>query len=132
MRICHDTGEFVQTEMVTGEDPVARRLGFASGLERLKVAPLADSYTGHAIEWRIYAENRTKKFLPSPVLLTRFPLPPASATVRVDTGFTEGGTITAFYGPMIAKVITCAGYWINRSSSRVIPIPASSSTFTAV
>ena len=63
---------------------------------------------GHAIECRLYAENPAKMFLPSPGKLNRLALPAPSAQVRIDTGVREGDTITAYYDPMIAKLI-CHG-----------------------
>jgi len=96
------------TEMITGVDLVALQLKLAGGdpldeLDQARIVP-----RGHAIECRLYAENPAKMFLPSPGKLNRLTLPPASAQVRIDTGVREGDTITAYYDPMIAKLI-CHG-----------------------
>jgi acetyl/propionyl-CoA carboxylase alpha subunit len=61
--------------------------------------------TGHAVEARLYAENPQVGFLPSTGPLEHFRLP---ANVRADTGVEEGGAITPFYDPMIAKLIVHA------------------------
>ena len=96
------------TEMITGVDLVALQLKLAGGdpladLDQASIVP-----RGHAVECRIYAENPAKMFLPSPGRLNRLSLPAASAQVRIDTGVREGDTITAYYDPMIAKLI-CHG-----------------------
>src|SRR3546814_12805588 len=61
--------------------------------------------TGHALEARLYAENPRSGFLPSTGPLTRLRLP---ADIRVDSGVEEGGEVTPFYDPMIAKLIVHA------------------------
>jgi 3-methylcrotonyl-CoA carboxylase alpha subunit len=95
------------TEMRTGLDLVGLQIDLARGalepFPQERVVP-----AGAAIECRLYAENPARNFLPSPGRLERFLLPPASPRLRIDTGFTEGDTITVFYDPMIAKVI-CHG-----------------------
>ncbi|MGH8596773.1 MAG: acetyl-CoA carboxylase biotin carboxylase subunit, partial [Gammaproteobacteria bacterium] len=60
---------------------------------------------GHALECRIYAEDPGKRFLPSPGKLECLQLPAETANVRIDTGVRSGDTITAYYDPMIAKLI---------------------------
>ena len=62
--------------------------------------------TGWAIEARVYAEDPSRNFLPSIGRLTRYQAPPESANVRVDSGVAEGGEISMFYDPMIAKLVT--------------------------
>jgi acetyl/propionyl-CoA carboxylase alpha subunit len=93
------------TEMITGEDLVSLQLRLARGerLAHLTQATLAAH--GHAIECRLYAENPDKMFLPSPGKLNILELPPAAAHVRIDTGVRQGDAITAYYDPMIAKLI---------------------------
>lgn len=91
------------TEMVTGRDLVGMQIDLARG----RLAPLEQTAiraNGHAIEARLYAENPSKKFMPSPGRLERF-RPPQDDNVRVDAAYREGDTITPFYDPMIAKVI---------------------------
>jgi 3-methylcrotonyl-CoA carboxylase alpha subunit len=93
------------TEMVTGVDIVGLQLALAVGDGTEDIAALSPSVSGHAIECRLYAENPAKKFLPSPGKLEKFVLPEPNDCIRVDTGFTQGDTITPFYDPMIAKII---------------------------
>jgi 3-methylcrotonyl-CoA carboxylase alpha subunit len=60
--------------------------------------------SGHAIEVRLYAENPARGFLPATGTLHRLHLPRGEA-IRVETGVRPGDTVTAFYDPMIAKII---------------------------
>ncbi|MBI1686112.1 acetyl/propionyl/methylcrotonyl-CoA carboxylase subunit alpha [Caulobacter hibisci] len=90
------------TEMVTGQDLVEWQLRVASG----KPLPLAQDeieLDGWAMEARLYAENPATGFLPSTGPLKHFRLP--EGDVRVDSAVEEGGEVTAFYDPMIAKLI---------------------------
>ena len=59
---------------------------------------------GHAIEVRLYAEDPDKKFFPSPGDLEVY-REPRGEGVRVDSGVTEGDTVTVHYDPMLAKLI---------------------------
>ncbi|MDF2997773.1 MAG: acetyl-CoA carboxylase biotin carboxylase subunit [Xanthobacteraceae bacterium] len=92
------------TEMITGRDLVALQIDLARGA---LAAFAQDEITarGHAIECRIYAEDPTKMFMPSPGPLTVFRPPTGMADVRIDSGYHEGDAVTPFYDPMIAKVI---------------------------
>ncbi|SFS49760.1 acetyl-CoA carboxylase biotin carboxylase subunit [Marininema halotolerans] len=90
------------TEMVTGLDLVHMQLKVAQG-EKLTIEQDDVRIQGHAIEYRVYAED-PDRFLPSPGKLNRF-VPPVMEGVRVDAGVTEGSQITPFYDPMIAKCI---------------------------
>lgn len=91
------------TEAVTGFDLVEWQIEVAAGRE----LPVKDqdriASSGHAIEYRVYAED-PEKFLPSPGKITQLVLPEGEG-VRIDRGYTEGDTVTPFYDPMIAKVI---------------------------
>jgi acetyl/propionyl-CoA carboxylase alpha subunit len=93
------------TEMVTGLDLVALQLRLAMGDPLAELTQDGIAARGHALECRLYAENPSKMFLPSPGRLTRLVLPAEEAGVRVDTGVREGDAITAYYDPMIAKII---------------------------
>jgi acetyl/propionyl-CoA carboxylase alpha subunit len=92
------------TEMVTGLDLVEWQLRVAAG-EPLPLPQQEIGLTGHAVEARLYAESPASGFLPSTGVLEHFQLP---ATVRADAGVTEGGEVTPFYDPMIAKLISHA------------------------
>jgi propionyl-CoA carboxylase alpha chain/3-methylcrotonyl-CoA carboxylase alpha subunit len=92
------------TEAITGVDLVEWQLRIAAG-EPLPLAQHQITATGHAIEARLYAEDSAKGFLPSIGPLTHFVLPEG---VRVDSGVGQGGEITPFYDPMIAKLIAHA------------------------
>jgi len=97
------------TEMITGLDLVEWMIRIAAG-EPLTVTQDDVRLKGWAIECRIYAEDPFRNFLPSIGRLTRF-MPPEDedGLVRVDTGVTEGGEISMYYDPMVAKLITYGG-----------------------
>jgi propionyl-CoA carboxylase alpha chain len=99
------------TELVTGIDLVEQMIRVAAG-ERLLIAQDHVKLRGSAIESRIYAEDPYRNFLPSTGRLVKY-RPPAEGvadgvTVRNDTGVFEGGEISIYYDPMIAKLITHA------------------------
>jgi 3-methylcrotonyl-CoA carboxylase alpha subunit len=93
------------TEAVTGLDLVEWQIRVASG-EPLPLTQDQIKLNGSAIEARLYAENPTAGFLPSTGPLTHFRLP--TQGVRVDASVEEGGEVSAFYDPMIAKLIAHA------------------------
>ena len=100
------------TELVTGVDLVEEMIRVAAG-EKLRLRQSDVKLTGWAVESRIYAEDPYRNFLPSIGRLVTY-RPPAETsrggiTVRNDTGVTEGGEISMFYDPMIAKLVTHAG-----------------------
>ena len=90
------------TEMVTGQDLVEWQLRVASG-EPLPLKQDEIVLDGWAMEARLYAENPVTGFLPSTGKLKHFRLP--EGDVRVDSAVEEGGEVTPFYDPMIAKLI---------------------------
>jgi len=90
------------TEMVTGQDLVEWQLRVASG-EPLPLEQDEITLDGWAMEARLYAENPATGFLPSTGPLTHFRLP--EGDVRIDSAVEEGGEVTPFYDPMIAKLI---------------------------
>jgi 3-methylcrotonyl-CoA carboxylase alpha subunit len=92
------------TEMITGLDLVEWQLRVAAG-EKLPRAQDQLAINGHAVEVRLYAEDPIKGFLPSIGRLERLKLPSTDAHVRVDSGVAEGGDVSMFYDPMIAKVV---------------------------
>ena len=89
------------TEMITGQDLVEWQLRVAAG-EPLPLTQDELTISGAAMEARLYAENPATGFLPSTGPLTHFRLP---GDVRIDTGVAEGGEVSAFYDPLIAKLI---------------------------
>jgi acetyl/propionyl-CoA carboxylase alpha subunit len=92
------------TEAVTGLDLVEWQLRVAAG-EPLPLSQDQIRLNGHAMEARLYAESPSTGFLPSIGALDRFSLP---NTLRIDSGVAQGGAISPFYDPMIAKLIAHA------------------------
>ncbi len=90
------------TEAVTGLDLVEWQLRIAAG-EPLPLSQEEIPLSGHAFEARLYAEDVPKGFLPATGTLTHLRFP---ASARADTGVRSGDTISPWYDPMIAKVIT--------------------------
>jgi propionyl-CoA carboxylase alpha subunit len=114
------------TELITGVDLVEQMIRVANG-EKLSITQDDVTLTGWAIENRLYAEDPYRGFLPSIGCLTRYrppqevaagPLleqgtwqgdaPSGEMAVRNDTGVFEGGEISMYYDPMIAKLCTWA------------------------
>ena len=93
------------TEMITGQDLVEWQLRVASG-EPLPLTQDQITMSGWAMEARLYAENPATGFLPSTGPLTHFRLP--EDMVRIDSAVEEGGEVSPFYDPMIAKLIAWA------------------------
>ncbi|WP_068071881.1 acetyl/propionyl/methylcrotonyl-CoA carboxylase subunit alpha [Novosphingobium lentum] len=94
------------TEEITGVDLVEWQLRVASG-EALPKRQDELSIDGWAMEARLYAEDPAKGFLPSVGRLDHLMLP--EHLIRVETGVCEGGEVSAFYDPMIAKLVCHAG-----------------------
>ncbi|MBL8644982.1 MAG: acetyl-CoA carboxylase biotin carboxylase subunit [Rhodospirillaceae bacterium] len=93
------------TEMVTGLDLVELMIRIAYG-EAIPFKQKDVQLTGWAMESRVYAEDPYRNFLPSTGRLVRYMPPLEGNHVRVDTGVYEGGEISVYYDPMIAKLIT--------------------------
>ena len=96
------------TEMVCGIDIVKWQVRIAEG------APLDFSQKdvkqrGHAIECRVYAEDPSRDFLPTPGLIRKMVLPEGSG-IRNDVGVSEGQEITSDYDPLLAKVVVWDSY----------------------
>lgn len=91
------------TEMITGLDLVEWQIRVAQG----EALPDQDKITlkGHAVEARLYAEDPANDFLPSVGDLVLLNMPKAN---RVDTGVEQGGEVSIYYDPMIAKLIALA------------------------
>ncbi len=92
------------TEFVTGIDLVKEQIKIATGLA-LHLEQKDISFTGHAIECRINAENPNFNFAPSPGKISDLYLPSGGVGVRVDSAVYQGYTIPPYYDSMIAKVI---------------------------
>ena len=92
------------TESITGVDLVEWQLRVAAG-EPVPLTQEQLSINGWAMEARLYAEDPANGFLPSVGRLRHFMLPD---DIRVDTGVEQGGEVSAFYDPMIAKLIVHA------------------------
>ncbi|NVD44737.1 acetyl-CoA carboxylase biotin carboxylase subunit [Qipengyuania atrilutea] len=106
------------TEMITGIDLVEQMIRVAAG-EELAMTQDDIGIDGWAIENRVYAEDPYRGFLPSIGRLVRYepPVEPWASDgakndtrgvggVRVDDGVAEGGEVSMFYDPMIAKLVT--------------------------
>jgi len=98
------------TELITGVDLVEQMIRSAAG-EKLAIKQEDIKLNGWAIESRLYAEDPYRNFLPSIGRLTRYRPPEEGEAengtiVRNDTGVFEGGEISMFYDPMIAKLCT--------------------------
>ena len=98
------------TELITGIDLVEQMIHVAAG-EKLALKQSDVKINGWAIESRLYAEDPYRNFLPSIGRLTRYRPPQEGeqrdkTILRNDTGVYEGGEISMFYDPMIAKLCT--------------------------
>ena len=98
------------TELITGVDLVEQMIRSANG-EKLSMKQKDVTINGWALESRIYAEDPYRNFLPSIGRLVRYRPPaeqtlPNGAIIRNDTGVYEGGEISMYYDPMIAKLCT--------------------------
>jgi propionyl-CoA carboxylase alpha chain len=100
------------TEEITGVDLVEQMIRVANG-EALSFTQADVKINGWSIENRVYAEDPYRGFLPSTGRLIRYNPPEtgtdeSGALIRVDDGVEEGGEVSIFYDPMIAKLITWA------------------------
>jgi acetyl-CoA carboxylase, biotin carboxylase subunit len=89
------------TELVTGIDLVEQQFLVAAG-DPVSFEPAGVRYEGHALEFRVYAEDPVR-FLPSPGVITQWE-EPAGPGIRVDAGYEAGNTVTPFYDPLLAKL----------------------------
>jgi acetyl-CoA carboxylase biotin carboxylase subunit len=95
--------EHAVTEMITGIDLVALQIELAT--KRCLTKHQHDiSRSGHAIQCRIYAENPYENFAPSSGILQLLFLP-LNPFIRIEHDLAQGGTITPFFDPMIAKFV---------------------------
>lgn len=111
------------TEMITGHDLVEWQLRVAAGQPLPVINQDELTFSGHAIEARIYAENPEKGFLPSIGTLSTLLFPDHVAfkdgDIRIDGGVQQGDTISPYYDPMIAKLIV-RGSDRNEARARMI------------
>jgi propionyl-CoA carboxylase alpha chain len=101
------------TELITGIDLVELMIRVADG-EKLPISQADVGINGWAIEARVYAEDPFRNFLPSTGRLVYYRPPVEDDNVRVDTGVFEGGEVSMYYDPMMAKLIT---YGDNREEA---------------
>jgi len=95
------------TESITNSDLVEMQIKFALGMDLDLIEQNNINRTGHAIECRLYAEDPSKNFLPSPGKISKLKIPNISlANIRLDIGVDEGDEISFYYDPMIAKIIS--------------------------
>lgn len=101
------------TELITGIDLVEQMINIAAG-EKLPFTQEEVTLTGWAFEARIYAEDPKRGFLPSSGRITRYEEPENVEGILIDTGVYEGGEVSMFYDPMVAKICS---YAPNRTQS---------------
>lgn len=95
------------TELITGIDLVEQMIRIAAG-EKLDLVQEDIKLEGWAFETRIYAEDPKRGFLPSTGRITRYLEPDNTNDILIDTGIYEGGEVSMFYDPMVAKVCSYA------------------------
>jgi len=95
------------TEVVTGIDLVKEQIRIAYS-NKLELKQSDVTFSGHAMEFRINAEDYKKQFMPSPGLINLF-LPPGGKGVRIDSFIFPGYKVTPYYDSLIAKIIIWGG-----------------------
>jgi propionyl-CoA carboxylase alpha chain len=95
------------TELITGIDLVEQMIRVAAG-ESIEMEQKDVTFNGWAFEARVYAEDPKRGFLPSTGRITRYEEPATSESLLIDTGIYDGGEVSMFYDPMVAKVCTHA------------------------
>jgi propionyl-CoA carboxylase alpha chain len=93
------------TEEITGIDLVEQQILISAG-HQLSYKQSDVKIKGHSVEYRVYAEDPSRKFLPSIGFLTKYKEPEPHPHIRIDTGVREGSEISMYYDPMISKLIT--------------------------
>ena len=115
------------TEEITGLDLVEQMIRVAAG-EPLSFTQDEVRLDGWSIESRVYAEDPYRGFLPSTGRLVRYSPPAAhrdeTGVVRVDDGVVEGGEVSMFYDPMIAKLVTWGPTRIEAIDAQVSALDA--------
>jgi acetyl-CoA carboxylase biotin carboxylase subunit len=116
------------TELVTGVDLVEWQLRIASG-EKLTIAQKDVTWTGSAIECRVYAEDPEQNYMPSPGKIVRL-REPAGPGIRIDSGVYEGWTVPIEYDPLLAKL--CAWAATRDQAARRLDRALAEHTLTGV
>ncbi len=98
--------EHAVTEEITGVDLVKAQIRTAGGEPSSSILPSPIEHQGHAIEVRVCAEDPVN-FYPSPGKLSAFKIPEGRG-IRVETGYAEGTSVSPYYDPLVAKVISHA------------------------
>lgn len=93
------------TEEITGIDLVEQQILISAG-HKLQYKQEDVKINGHSVEYRVYAEDPSRKFLPSIGFLRKYQEPSPHPNIRIDTGVQEGSEISMYYDPMISKLIT--------------------------
>jgi propionyl-CoA carboxylase alpha chain len=93
------------TEEITGVDLVEEQIKISAG-HHLQYKQEDIKINGWATEYRVYAEDPSRKFLPSIGFLAKYKEPKPHEHIRIDTGVCEGSEISMYYDPMISKVVT--------------------------
>lgn len=109
------------TEEITGVDLVEQMIRVANG-EALSFKQEDVKINGWSIENRVYAEDPYRGFLPSTGRLIRYNPPETGDGVRVDDGVVEGGEVSMFYDPMIAKLITWAPTRLEAIDKQIVAL----------
>jgi len=108
------------TETITNSDLVEMQIKFALGIDLDFKEQNKINKSGHAIECRLYAEDPSKNFLPSPGKISKLKIPSTTSNnIRLDIGVDEGDEISFYYDPMIAKIIS-KGSTRNESINNMI------------
>lgn len=94
------------TELVTNNDLISLQIKYAFNRKSKFLKQDKISSYGHAIECRVYAEDPSQNFLPSPGKISQMILPHPPNGIRLDWGFDENDEISFYYDPMIGKIIS--------------------------
>jgi 3-methylcrotonyl-CoA carboxylase alpha subunit len=94
------------TELVTNNDLISMQINYAFNRQAKFLKQEKISSYGHAVECRVYAEDPSQNFLPSPGKISQMRLPKPPNGIRLDWGFDESDEISFYYDPMIGKIIS--------------------------
>ena len=111
------------TEMVCGIDIVKWQIKIAYG-ENLTLSQKDIKQRGHSIECRIYAEDPSRNFLPTPGIVHKMVLPEGPG-IRNDVGIAEGQEVTSAYDPLLAKLVV----WDSDRNSAIVRMDNALSNF---